>query len=237
MDHEIRGWDECLITYVLAAASRRHPIRPKVYHRGFAQSRTFINRRQHHGILLPLGPDGGGPMFFAHYSFMGLDPRGLVDAYANYLEQNTAHARINHAHCVANPHGWRGYSQECWGLTACDGPTGYGAHSPTNDWGVIAPTAALASMPYVPDESMAALRHFHDQLGDRIWTEMGFTDAFSQSADWYAVTHLAIDQGPIVVMIENHRTGLLWDLFMSCPEVQQGLRALGFSSPRLAPAV
>jgi hypothetical protein len=237
MDHEIRGWDECLITYVLAAASRRHPIRPKVYHRGFAQSRTFINRRQHHGILLPLGPDGGGPMFFAHYSFMGLDPRGLVDAYANYLEQNTAHARINHAHCVANPHGWRGYSQECWGLTACDGPTGYGAHSPTNDWGVIAPTAALASMPYVPDESMAALRHFHDHLGDRIWTEMGFTDAFSQSADWYAVTHLAIDQGPIVVMIENHRTGLLWDLFMSCPEVQQGLRALGFSSPRLAPAV
>lgn len=234
MDHEIRGWDECLVTYLLAAASRRHAIRPKVYHRGFAQSRTFINRRQHHGITLPLGPDGGGPMFFAHYSFMGLDPRGLVDTYADYLEQNVAHARINHAHCVANPHGWRGYSQDCWGLTASDGPSGYRAHSPTNDWGVIAPTAALGSMPYVPDEAMAALRHFHDQLGERIWTDMGFIDAFSPSADWFAASHLAIDQGPIVVMIENHRTGLLWDLFMSCPEVQQGLRALGFSSPRLA---
>lgn len=234
MNFELLGWNECLIVHVLAAASTTHGVPPACYHSGYAQSRTFINRRQHYGIELPLGPDGGGPMFFAHYSFLGLDPRGLKDRYADYWAQNVAHAEINRAHCIANPHGFKGYGANCWGLTASDNPNGYNAHAPDNDLGVIAPTAALSSFPYAPEAAMQALRHFHDDLGDRIWGEYGFTDAFNETVGWYAKTHLAIDQGPIVIMIENFRSGLLWKLFMQDREILAGLRRLGFESPHLA---
>ncbi len=234
LEHEIRGWNECLITYVLAAGAPRYPIDPHVYHRGFAAGRDFINGRSWDGIELPLGPAFGGPLFFAHYSFCGLDPRGLADTYASYWEQNLRHVRINHAHCVANPHHHRGYGEHCWGLTASDDPDGYAAHSPGEDNGTIAPTAALASFPYAPAEAMKALRHFLGTFGERIWGRHGFVDAFCPQRDWYAQSHLAIDQGPIILMIENFRTGLLWKLFMSSPEVRTGLRRLGFSSPHLA---
>ncbi|HEY6026411.1 MAG TPA: glucoamylase family protein [Pseudolabrys sp.] len=228
MNHAIRGWNECLIAYVLAAASPTHPIAPEVYHRGWTDSPTFRNGKTYDGITLPLGPPQGGPLFFAHYSFLGLDPRGLSDRYADYWAQNRAHALINRAHCIANPHKFAGYGANCWGLTACDGDRGYNAFAPDNDHGVIAPTAALASMPYTPAESMAALRHFYEDMGERLWRDRGFADAFNDSAGWVADSHLAIDQGPIVVMIENHRSSLLWQLFMSCPEIGAGLRRLGF---------
>jgi len=165
-----------------------------------------------------------------------LDPKGLRDRYADYWAQNVAHTRINRAHCIANPNGHEGYGPDCWGLTACDGDAGYGAFNPEEDRGVIAPTAALSAMPYTSQESMAALRYFYEELGAEIWGPHGFRDAFNPSQRWVADSNLAIDQGPIVVMIENHRSGLLWDLFMSCPEVQGGLRRLGFESPRLAAA-
>ncbi len=137
---------------------------------------------------------------------------------------------------MRNPRGFKGYGPDCWGLTASDSIHGYDAHSPTNDLGVITPTAALASFPYTPEQSMRALRHFYHALGARIWGEYGFTDAFSETAGWYADHYLAIDQGPIVVMIENARSGLLWSLLMSCPEIRLGLRRLGFASPHLAEA-
>jgi hypothetical protein len=143
-----------------------------------------------------------------------------------------AHALVNRAHCLANPNGWRGYGVDCWGLTASDDPSGYVAHSPTRDTGTITPTAALSSFPFAPDEAMPAIRHFHDDLGDRIWGEAGFVDAFSLDKDWIAGSRLAIDQGPIVAALENHRSGLLWRLFMGRREVQRGLAALGFTSPR-----
>ncbi|MBE0529828.1 MAG: beta-glucosidase [Rhodospirillales bacterium] len=231
MNHVIRGWDEALITYVLAAASPTHPVPPAAYHRGWTDSPTYRNGNRYHDHLLPLGPPGGGPLFYSHYSFLGLDPRGLRDRYADYWKQNRAHTLINRAHCVANPHGHAGYGRQCWGLTSCDGNEGYRAFSPRNDRGVIAPTAALSAMPYAPEESMLALRHFYEDLGDDIWREYGFRDAFNRSRGWVAEGNLAIDQGPIVVMIENHRSGLLWDLFMSCPEVLTGLERLGFESP------
>ena len=167
-------------------------------------------------------------MFFAHYSFLGLDPRLLEDQFANFWEQNRNHTLINYAYCIANPKLFIGYSADCWGLTASDNASGYSAHSPTNDLGVITPTAALSSFPYTPLESMQALKFFYYTLGDRIWKEYGFVDAFDLEEGWYANSFLAIDQGPIIVMIENHRTGLLWDLFMSCPEVQKGKQVLGF---------
>ncbi len=234
LDHDIRGWNECLITYVLAAASPTYAIDPAVYHEGFTQSRAFINRRPYYDISLPLGPDFGGPLFFCHYSFLGLDPRGLKDSYANYFEQNVQHTLINYEHCVRNPNGHKGYGPSCWGLTASDDPAGYAAHAPDNDNGVISPTAALSSFPYAPEQAMRALRHFHDVLGKKIWGRFGFTDAFSETHDWYAKTYLAIDQGPIVIMIENYRTGLLWRLFMSDPDVRSGLARLGFSSPHVS---
>ncbi|MFZ1992107.1 MAG: glucoamylase family protein [Alphaproteobacteria bacterium] len=234
LNHHIRGWNECLIAYVLAASSPTHKIEPNIYHQGWASGEDFANGKSYYGIELPLGPAYGGPLFFAHYSFLGIDPRGLKDRYADYWRQNVNHTRINHAHALNNPMKCLGYSNVCWGLTASDNATGYSAHAPTNDRCVIAPTAALASIPYCPELSMPALRHFLGTLGDRIWRAYGFTDAFSEQISWYSSDHLAIDQGPIIVMIENYRTGLLWRLFMSCPEVKAGLAVLGFESPHLA---
>jgi hypothetical protein len=233
MDHEIHGWNECLITYLLAAAAPRHAVDPDTYHRGFAGGRDFLNGKDYYGIDLPLGMPYGGPLFFAHYSFCGLDPRGLRDRYADYWELNRRHVQINRAHCIANPKGFTGYGPACWGLTASDDPAGYAAHAPDNDNGTLSPTAALASLPYAPADVMPVLRHFLAEYGDRVWGRYGFCDAFCPQQDWYADTYLAIDQGPIVIMMENHRTGLLWKLFMSVPEVQAGLRRLGFRSPWL----
>jgi hypothetical protein len=233
MNHAIRGWDEALMAYVLAAASPSYPIDAGVYHRGWALGRSFKNGRRYYDITLPLGPAYGGPLFFAHYSFLGLDPRGLKDRYADYWQQNVSHVLINREHCVRNPGRFKGYGPDGWGLTASDDPDGYRSHAPDSDSGVISPTAAIASLPYTPEHSMRALRHFYFKLGDRIWGDYGFKDAFDLTRDWYASSYLAIDQGPIIGMIENHRSGLLWNLLMSCPEVQAGLRRLGFESPHL----
>ena len=229
MNMNISGWNEALIVYVLAASSPTHPITKEVYDNGWARNGAMKNGKKFYDITLPLGSDYGGPMFFAHYSFMGLDPRGLKDAYADYWEQNVAHAKINHAYCKANPKGNFGYSEKCWGLTASDYHDGYTASSPTNDKGTIAPTAALASMPYTPKESLAALEYFYYVLGDKLFKKYGFVDSFTLSKKWFANSYIAIDQGPIVVMIENYRTGLLWENFMKNEDVQKGLTKLGFT--------
>jgi hypothetical protein len=231
MNFPVRGFNECLIMYVLAASAERYPVNASVYHSGWAQSNFFKNGKSFYGYTLPLGFDYGGPLFFSHYSFLGLDPHGLKDTYADYWEQNKNHTLINRAYCIDNPKKYKGYGENCWGLTASDTYDGYNAHSPTNDFGTITPTAALSAFPYTPEYSMQALKHFYNNLGDKIWSEYGFTDAFNETKNWYATSHLAIDQGPIIVMIENYRSGLLWKLFMSCPEIQKGLTKLGFQSP------
>jgi hypothetical protein len=233
LNHKIRGWNECLITYVLAAAAPRYPVNPEVYSRGFASGPRFLNGRAYYGIELPLGMAFGGPLFFTHYSFCGLDPRGLKDRYADYWELNQRHVAINRAHCVANPGNYKGYGELCWGLTASDDPEGYVAHAPDLDTGTIAPTASLASLPYAPEAVMSTLRHFLTRHGPKIWGPYGFFDAFCEQRNWFSNVCLAIDQGPIVVMMENHRSGLLWKLFMAIPEVQAALRKLGFRSPYL----
>ncbi len=233
MNFPIRGFNECLIVYVLAASGERYPVSKDVYHRGWAESNFFKNGKTFYNYTLPLGFDYGGPLFFSHYSFLGLDPRGLKDRYADYWEQNRNHTLINHAYCIDNPKKFKGYGEDCWGLTASDTYNGYNAFSPTNDEGTITPTAALSAFPYTPEFSMKALKHFYNDLGDKIWSEYGFVDAFNETQNWYAGSHLAIDQGPIIVMIENHRSGLLWKLFMSCPEIKSGLTKLGFESPWL----
>ena len=233
MNHQIKGWNECLITYVLAASSTTHGIPKIVYDNGWATNGAIVKNNNHYGFPLPLGPTLGGPLFFSHYSFLGIDPNGLSDAYANYETQNKNHALINYTYCKTNPANKYGYSDSVWGLTASDIMNGYSASSPTNDLGVIAPTAALSSFPYTPTQSMQALKFYYYVLGDKIWKEYGFVDAFSLQNAWFAPSHLAIDQGPIIVMIENYRTGLLWDLFTSCPEVKAGMNLLGFNAPYL----
>ena len=201
---KIRGHNETQLAYILAASSPTHSITKQTYERGYARSGAMLNGNAYYQVTLPLGPAHGGPLFFTHYSYLGLDPRNLRDQYANYWTQNVNHTLINHAYCHANPKNYVGYSAVCWGLTASDGNQGYSAHHPNNDRGVITPTAAIASIPYTPELSMAAIKHFYYILGDRLWGEYGFYDAFNPTAGWVADSYLAIDQGPIICMIENY---------------------------------
>ncbi|MFN5645886.1 MAG: glucoamylase family protein [Sphingobacteriales bacterium] len=233
MNMKIQGWNECLITYLLAASSPTHSIPLQVYDEGFARNGSMKNGRQFYSLTLPLGPDYGGPLFFSHYSFLGVDPRRLKDKWADYEVQVVNHSKINHEYCKANPRKYYGYSDSCWGLTASDNSTGYNAHSPTNDLGVISPTAALSSMPFTPTESMKALHYFYYVMGDRLWKRNGFVDAFELNKPWFANSFLAIDQGPIIVMIENHRSGLLWNLLKTCAVLKAGMNKLGFTAPYL----
>ncbi|AEL28354.1 Protein of unknown function DUF2329 [Cyclobacterium marinum DSM 745] len=229
MNLPVTGYNEALIVYVLAAASPTHAIDPEVYHQGWARSGAMVNGNTYFDQVLPLGPEMGGPLFYSHYSFLGLDPRSLQDQYANYWDQNVSHSKIHRAYAVQNSLGFVGYSAEMWGLTASDNQAGYGAHSPTNDIGVVTPTAALSAMPYTPEASMEALKFYYYSLGDKLWGEYGFYDAFNLTDDWFADSYLAIDQGPIIIMIENHRSGLLWNQFMKNEQVKAGLDKLGFT--------
>ncbi len=233
INQQIAGWNEAMIVYALAASSNTNAIPKIVYDNGWAQNGGIINGNSYYGIKLPLGPPSGGPLFFSHYSFLGINPHQLTDAYANYFTQDAAHSKINYLYCVNNPKQFYGYSNLCWGLTASDEENGYSAHAPDNDNGTISPTAAISSLPYTPTESMNALKFFYYTLGNKLWGDYGFVDAFNLNNLWFADSYLAIDQGPQIIMIENYRTGLLWNLFMSCPEIKTGMKALGFSSPYL----
>lgn len=226
---KIQGYNETLITYVTAAASPTHSISADTYTTGYANNGGIKNGNTYYGYVLPLGPPFGGPLFFTQYSFLGLDPRHLSDQYAGYWEQNVNQSLINYAWCQADPIKYPGYGPGIWGLTASDNPSGYDAQSPSNDLGVITPTAAISSIAYVPSQAMDALRTDYYFLGDRLWGAYGFYDAFDVTAGWWANSTLAIDQGPIICMIENYRTGLLWDLFMSAQEIKNGLTKLGFT--------
>ena len=233
INFKIQGWNETLLSYILGASSTTFSIPKVVYTSGWATGGAFTNGNTYYGYPLPLGPNLGGPLFFEHYSFLGVNPNGLTDAYANYATQTKNHTLINYNYCKANPNNYYGYSDSVWGLTASDIPNGYSASSPTNDLGVIAPTAALSSFPYTPTESMKALKFYYYVLGDKIFKQYGFVDAFKLSDPWFADSFLAIDQGPIIVMIENYRSQLLWNLFTSCPEIKNGMTTLGFSAPYL----
>ncbi|TMI78852.1 MAG: beta-glucosidase [Bacteroidetes bacterium] len=239
MNFPVHGYNECLILYILGASSPTHGVPAEVYHEGWAENGKIIGSESYGGYELKLrhqgNPPHGGPLFWAHYSYLGLDPRGLKDRYANYLEENKNQTLINYQWCVDNPKKFKGYGPDSWGLTASYSVKFYAAHAPdeNSDVGVISPTAALSSIPYTPANSMRAMRHWYQDRKDELWGGFGFYDAFSETANWYPKKYLAIDQGPIVVMIENYRSGLLWNLFMSCPEIQNGLQKLGFESPWL----
>lgn len=236
MNFAVQGYNECLVMYVLAAASPTHTIPAEVYHQGWARNGDIKANAEKYGYKIALDHQGAkgsvGSLFWAHYSYLGLDPRGLKDRYADYWEHNRNHTLIHRAYCIDNPKGYKGYGANAWGLTSSYSPKGYDGHNPQNDLGVITPTAALSSYPYTPQESMQVMRYLYEDLGEKVWGKYGFYDAYSETENWFPQRYLGIDQGPIVVMIENQRSGLLWDLFMSCPEVQTGLKKLGFESPQ-----
>ncbi|MGI8600653.1 MAG: glucoamylase family protein [Chitinophagaceae bacterium] len=239
MNFPVTGYNECLIMYILAASSPTHGVPAEVYHEGWARSGNIKDTITTYGHTLTLEHNGapkyGGALFWAHYSFLGLDPRGLKDRYADYWEHNINHTLINRAWCIENPLNYKGYGPQNWGLTSSYSMRGYAGHAPgeKRDLGVIAPTAALSSMPYTPQQSMAAMKHWYTNMKDSLYGPYGFYDAFSETANWFPKRYLAIDQGPIVVMMENYRSGLLWNLFMSSPEIQEGLKKLGFESPAI----
>lgn len=236
MNFPVEGYNECLILYILAASSPTYPVPAEAYHKGWARGGEIKATNEKYGYLLELKHNGaeeyGGPLFWSHYSYLGLDPRNLKDRYADYWQHNKNHTLINWQWCVRNPKKYAGYNEKCWGLTASYSVNGYSAHAPgeANDIGVISPTAAISSIPYTPEQSLNAIRYFYEHYGEKVWGKYGFYDAFSEQNNWYPQRYLAIDQGPAVVMIENYRSGLLWKLFMSCQEVKEGLNKLGFTS-------
>jgi exo beta-1,2-glucooligosaccharide sophorohydrolase (non-reducing end) len=247
IDHRLTGFNETMITYLLAIASPTHAVPADLYYTGWAgQSQAAITYRSgssgstegdryqnghtYYGIKLDVGAGTGGPLFFTQYSFMGFDPRGIRDRYTDYFDNNRNIALIDLAYCEADPGHYQGYGPDDWGLTASDDQLGYLAHSPdlANDDGTITPTGALSSFPYTPQASMAALKFFYRVLGDRLWGVYGPRDAFNLTRNWFSPVYMGLDQAPIVVMVENYRTGLIWRLFMSNPEIQPMLDKVGF---------
>jgi exo beta-1,2-glucooligosaccharide sophorohydrolase (non-reducing end) len=248
INHPLIGWNETLIAYLLAIASPTHPVPASLYNSGWASSSKaaqryrqswgktthgdiYRNGNTYYGIPLAVGVGTGGPLFFTHYSFLGFDPRDKQDQFANYFDNNQAITRINRAHCLENPGQYLGYGENLWGLTASHDHTGYVPHeaSPREDNGTITPTAALSAFPYTPQESMAVLKHLYYDLGDKMWGIYGFRDAFNPSVNYVSRIYMGLNQAPITVMIENYRSGLLWDLFMANPEITAMLERIGIT--------
>jgi hypothetical protein len=256
INHRLTGYNEAMIVYLLAIASPKHNVPADLYYAGWAGRSAaavnyrrgwspdanaraksaatagdeYLNGHNYFGIKLDVGVGSGGPLFYAHYSYMGFDPRGLRDRFTDYFTNNRNMALINRAWVVANPKHFAGYSADNWGLTASDGPEGYLEHAPDapDDDGTMTPTGALSSFPYTPEASMAALKYFYREKGADIWGIYGPRDAFNESEDWISPIYMGLNQAPIVVMIENYRSGLIWKLFMSNPEIQPVLDKIGF---------
>jgi exo beta-1,2-glucooligosaccharide sophorohydrolase (non-reducing end) len=242
INHKLIGWNETMVVYLLAIASPTHPVPAEMYYTGWAnQEKTgqkyrsnwggtkegskYTNGYTYFGIKLDVGVSNGGPLFFTHYSYMGYDPHLITDKYTNYFSNNRNIAKINYRYCVANPNHFKGYGEDGWGLTASDGPFDYSADEPVpgRDIGKLAPTGAISSFPYTPEESMKALKNYYYNYGRFLWGEYGFKDAFSLADNWCAEIYMGLNQAPMTVMIENYRTGLVWNLFMQNPEIREGL--------------
>jgi hypothetical protein len=246
IDHPLIGFNEALPTYLLGIASPTHPVTPGMYYSGWAsqseraqsyregwsgnaEGKLYANGTTFFGIKLDVGVGTGGPLFFTHYIFMAYDPHLVRDRYTDsYFENSRNIALINRAWCIANPLQFKGYGADAWGLTASFGFNGYTTPAPDkfNDEGTITLTGALASFAYTPAESMAAFKHFYRDLGAELWGIYGPRDNYNPTKHWLAFHYMGLNQAPIVAMVENHRTGVLWRSFMSNPEIAEGLKKL-----------
>ena len=229
--NRLTGWNEVMITYLEAIASPSHAVPASDYYSGWTGEgigNRYTNGASYFGIKQEVGEGTGGPLFFTDYSYMGFDPHAFHDRYANYFERNRNQALINLAYCVHDPNHWKGYGADTWGLTAVDGPEGYVPYEATQqlDDGTIAPTGAISAIAYTPEQSMAALRHFYRDLGPEVWSIYGFRDAFNLQKDWYSEITMGLNQAPMAVMIENHRSGVIWKSYMANPEIGQMIAAI-----------
>ena len=258
IDYDWRGYNEGMLLYILALGSPTHPIDPQAWEEWTRSYRWESAYGPPHVTF--------GPMFGHQYSHVWVDFRGIQDGYmrskgSDYFTNSVRATHANRAYCIANPGGWKGYGELVWGLTASDGPLGaddaHGAATPfhaywargagpnASDDGTIAPTAAGGSVPFAPEVAIPTLMHFRDRFGDRLYGQYGFKDAFNLSypgksgepTGWFADQYLAIDQGPILLMIENYRTGFVWELLKKSAYVSAGLRKAGFTGGWLAPSV
>jgi hypothetical protein len=230
------GYNEAMILYILGLGSPTHPITPDLwdnwtggYHFASYYGQTYV--------VFP-------PLFGHQYSHCWVDFRGIRDAKMasyglDYFENSRRATLAQQAYCTANPLGHAAYSDSIWGITACDGPSvlgGYkarGAPPAENDDGTLAPTAAGGSIAFTPEASLRALKTMYRQYcagpETRLWGPYGFRDAFNPKLDWFDLDYIGIDQGPIVLMIENLFTQKVWSTFMSSPYIQTGLQRAGFT--------
>ncbi|MGH2647884.1 MAG: glucoamylase family protein [Ginsengibacter sp.] len=251
INHRLTGWNETMVTYLLSIASPTHAVPASMYYSGWANQDStgiqyrmswggttdgdrYTNGNTYFGIKLDVGVSDGGPLFFTHYSYMGYNPHLITDKYTNYFKNNRNIALINYRYCLKNPNNYKSYSDSCWGLTASDGPFHYSADEPvpSRDQGKIAPTGAVSSFPYTPVESMKALKNYYYNYGKFLWGAYGFHDAFNLTQNWCSGIYMGLNQAPMVVMIENYRTGLLWKLFMSNPDIKNGVEKLRLESQK-----
>jgi len=251
INHNLIGWNETMVTYLLAIASPTHPVPASMYYSGWANQDSigqqyrkgwgqtadgsmYSNGKTYYDVKLDVGVSNGGPLFFTHYSYLGYDPHAITDKYTNYFTNNKNIATINYRYCVENPLHFNGYGDSAWGLTASDGPAGYSADEPVKwqDHAKVTPTGAISSFPYLPAEAMKALKNYYFNYGKVIWGEYGFKDSFSPQMNWCSEIYMGLNQAPMAVMIENYRSGLIWKLFMSSPEVKEGLKKLAAETAR-----
>ncbi len=231
---KILGYNEALITYILALSSPTHPISAKAYR--YWSSGWGYRLKKTYGYRLEATLPGGGPLFLAHYSFIGLDPRRMADKYVpgGYFVRGVTQTLSNRGYCLEEAPPENRYSENFWGLSASQIKDGYDDSNPLNDHGVVAPTAALASMPYTPYYSLLVLHNLREGFGGRAWGRFGPYDGISLKDEWISPHVLAIDQLPIVSMVENYRSGLLWKLLMDDPDVREGLKKAEMYEPRHA---
>jgi hypothetical protein len=229
LPHDWGGYNEAMILYLLALGSPTFPISPQAW----TAWTSSYDWQTHYGQAFVVFP----PLFGHQYSHVWVDFRNIQDTYMrakglDYFENSRRATLANRAYAIANPHGWADYGENVWGLTASDIPSSYsarGAPPPERDDGTITPTAAGGSFAFTPHESLAALRHMYATYRTQIWGPYGFKDAFNPSMKWFATDYLGIDQGPIVLMIENYRSGRIWHVFMQHPAIQRGLEHAGFA--------
>ena len=226
--HQWIGYNEAMILYIIALGSPTHPVPESAW----STWTSGYSWRSHYGYSYVNFP----PLFGHQYSHCWIDFRFIQDDYMRgrgitYFENSRRATYAQRAYCIDNPGGWTGYGENLWGLTAGDGPDGYkarGAPPPQNDNGTIAPTAAGGSVPFAPEIAIPALKNMYETYRDDLWSTYGFKDGFNLSLNWWGPDYIGIDQGPIILMIENHRNRSVWSRMMLNPDIQRGLERAGF---------
>lgn len=242
-----KGYNEAMILLIMAMGSPTHPI-PDDSWENWTKTYEWESFYGYEHLNF-------GPLFGHQYSHMFIDFRGIQDAYMqekqiDYFENSRRATLANRAYCMDNPSDFKGYGENFWGLTACDGPANTklmlqnrerifktynargAAHGYIEDDGTITPTAAGGSIPFTPDESIATLFAMKEKFGERLYQEYGFKDAYNLTfaeEGWFNPDYIGIDQGPILIMLENHETELIWNLMKKNQYIINGLQKAGFT--------